>query len=130
MQALAKFFEQKWCDGYTAQQALSAGTVEGFVIQARNYVELISDRSTFAAYLEFLQWIAEGQLRKVRRRVRTLNQPEGMADEMWRYLIDQNPNLGEEVLDPLGAEIAWLEAELQQQIGIWEGKAHGRAADL
>jgi len=127
---LPKRFEELIAGGMRSEQAMSEVTLEGFIIQARNGLELVSDGGTLTAYVALLPVLAEMQRRKVSREARSVTKPDGMADEVWQFLTSREPGLAEVVYDPLGSEIIWFESELQQLVTQWEGKAYRRIADM
>ena len=130
MQTLPDFLSKIFAETQNIEYALALTTLEGFTIQARNYLELVSDRQTLAAYLALLDSIAKGQLNKVGFRVRKLPKPDGMPDQIWAELVSLDPVIADERFDPLGSEMAWFESELHRLVTTWQGNAYRRAADL
>lgn len=94
MSSLPKFFEELIAKGTKGEQAMSEVTLQGLVVQARNYLDLVSDEATLMAYKALLRRIAQGELQKVTRKERRTEKPEGMNDDVWRFIISRGPELG------------------------------------
>jgi hypothetical protein len=130
MNALPSRFEQLITQGRNAEEANCEARLEGFEIQAKSYLDLVSDRDTLAAYCIFLKAIRDGELAKVQRVVHRTPKPIGINEEFWEYKNANYPDDSERVYDPLGGEIVRFESGLIEKIQEWTGKAHRRAAQI
>jgi hypothetical protein len=117
-------------EGRTPEQAQVETRLEGFDLQAKAYLELISDVPTFRAYLGCLQLLYEGERKKAAKKILRYPKPDGINPEFWDYAIANHPGTTEKNIDPLGSEIVWFEIGISERLREWTAKAYRRAADL
>ena len=129
MQSLPEFQNKLFAETNSAEFALAEAALEGFRIQARNYLELVSNRETLRAYLVTIDRIAKVQLDRLGFRIREIPKPDGMSEKQWAALKFNDPNVGFEKHDPLKGEIVHLESELHRLLVESQGKAYKRAAE-
>jgi hypothetical protein len=128
MSSLPSRVEHLITDGRTAPQARADVGIEAFDIQAKGYLELVSDRPSLKAYLALLVKLKEGELAKVTPVVRRQAKPVGINEDFWESMVARGAT--EDVLDFLGDEIVWFEGDLTLRVQHWTAKAYRRASDL
>ncbi len=71
MSSLPKFFEELIAKGTKGEQTMSEVILQGLVVQARNYLDLVSDEATLMAYKALLRRIgnSSGTLPRSKKRV-------------------------------------------------------------